>query len=95
MALAACAFMEIFNFFSGLNGLEWIYFCAAAMTLLLFGAGLILLAKIPAYRSGRFFTFGVKTIPPNLAKYYRWGWRLFLCGVALSLGLLLSGTHWR
>jgi hypothetical protein len=45
-----------------------------------FGGGLIGCAKFPVYRSGRFFTFGAKSIPEHLAGYYSWGWRVFLFG---------------
>jgi glucan phosphoethanolaminetransferase (alkaline phosphatase superfamily) len=81
---------ELFIFFSNLNGTPWIYFSAISFILMLIGAGLIAFAKIPAYRSGRFFTFGVKSVPEQLAGYYKWGWRLFLSGVILSLCLFLS-----
>ena|SRR5881394_4051761 len=77
-------------FFIGLRGERWIWFFVASMVLLLCGASLIVYAKIPAYRSGRFCTFGVKSVPKHLAVYYRWGWYVFLFGVVLSLCLLLS-----
>jgi hypothetical protein len=81
---------EVLSFFYNLSGMRWIYFFTGSQALLFIGAALILRAKIPVYRSGRFFTFGPKYIPENLAAYYRWGWRVFLFGVALSLCLLLS-----
>lgn len=77
-------------FFMNLSGMPWIYFFIASEILLFSGAGLILYAKLPVYRSGRFFTFGVKIIPPEFAGFYKWGWRVFLLGVILSLCLLLS-----
>jgi hypothetical protein len=77
-------------FFRGLSGQPWINFFVAGMVLLISGALLILYAKIPAYRSGRFFTFGIKSVPAPLATCYRWGWRIFSFGVVLSLCLLLS-----
>jgi hypothetical protein len=88
--LLAGGLARILMFFFDLKGKEWIYFFAAAMTLLISGAALIGYAKIPAYRSGRFFTFGIKSVPEQLAGCYRWGWRIFLFGVVLSLCLLLS-----
>jgi hypothetical protein len=82
--------LTVYTFFETLTGTPWIYFFVAATVLLFSGAGLIVSAKIPLYQSGRFFTFGVKSIPLKLKRYYRWGWRIFLFGVALSLCLLLS-----
>jgi hypothetical protein len=89
-ALVALAVLQILMFFLNLNGKPWIYFFVASMVLLFVGAGMILYAKIPVYRSGRFFTFGVKSVPDYLAGCYRWGWRVFLFGLVLSLCLLLS-----
>jgi hypothetical protein len=80
----------ILDFFQNLSGIPWIYFFVASMTLLVSGTTLILIAKMPVYRSGRFFTFGLKSIPERLAGFYRWGWRVFLFGVVLSLCLMLS-----
>ncbi len=54
------------------------------------GGFLIAYAKLPVYRSGRFFTFGLNSVPEHLRGFYRWGWRVFLFGVVLSLCLLLS-----
>ena len=89
-ALIAVVASVILTFFSSLSGMPWIYFFVAGMILLVLGAALIVWAKLPAYRSGRFLTFGIKSVPQNLAKCYRWGWRVFLFGVALSLCLMLS-----
>ena len=77
-------------FFVNLKGEQWIYFFVVSVVLLISGAALIAYAKIPVYRTGRFFTFGVKSVPERLTGCYRWGWRVFLFGVALSLCLLLS-----
>jgi len=73
-----------------LSGAPWIWFRAAAFTLMVAGAGLIGYAKLPLYRSGRFLTFGVKAVPQRLRGCYQWGWRVFLFGVVLALFLLLS-----
>lgn len=78
------------NFFMKLSGAPWLWFFSAAFALMIFGGGLISYAKLPVYRSGRFFTFGFKSVPVPLQAVYRWGWRMFLFGVALSLCLLLS-----
>jgi hypothetical protein len=60
---------------------------------MLTGAVLLLQAKMPVYRSGRFFTFGIKSVPAHLAGRNRWGWRLFLAGTAVALCLMLSRHH--
>jgi hypothetical protein len=80
----------ILLFFQNLTGMPWIHFLEATAALLFSGAGLILYAKFPLYRSGRFFTFGIRSIPQGFKGAYRWGWRIFLFGVALSVCLLLS-----
>lgn len=73
-----------------LGGTPWIWFFVVSFALMVVGSGLIGYAKFPVYRSGQFFTIGVKSVPEHLACYYRWGWRVFLFGVVLSLCLLLS-----
>jgi hypothetical protein len=93
VALVAIAATMILTFFSNLSGQPWIDVFIASMVLLIAGAGLILYAKIPAYRSGRFFTFGLKSVPKRLARCYRWGWYVFLSGMILSFCLSLSYPH--
>jgi hypothetical protein len=89
-AVVAVVATCVLDFFTELSSTPWICFFAASFALLAFGGSLIGYAKFPVYRSGRFFTFGVKSVPGHLAGYYRWGWRVFLFGVVLSLCLLLS-----
>lgn len=90
LGLGAFAGVEVLFFFQNLTGMPWIHFLGATTALLFSGAGLILYAKFPLYRSGRFFTFGIRSIPQGFKGAYRWGWRIFLFGAALSLCLLLS-----
>ena len=78
------------DFFMRLSGALWLWFFLAGFALLVSGGCLIACAKLPVYRSGRFFTFGRKSVPAHLQAVYRWGWRVFLFGVVLSLCLLLS-----
>lgn len=68
----------------------WICCSAISFTLMILGGCLIGFAKFPVYRSGRYLTFGLKSVPPGLLGYYRKGWGIFLLGVLLALGLLLS-----
>lgn len=81
---------EVLDFFENLCGTSWICFCAASFVLMICGAGLIGYAKFPVYRSSRFFTFGVNSVPDEMRRFYRWGWGVFLFGALLSLCLLLS-----
>lgn len=89
-AILAVVCSNIGMFFINLRGERWIYFFLASMVLLICGAALIVYAKMPLYRTGRFFTFGIKSVPKDLIPYYRWGWRVYSFGVVLSLCLLLS-----
>jgi hypothetical protein len=88
--LVAFIAYEILMFFKNLNGTPWIYFFVISFTAMLLGAALITFAKFPTYRSGLFFTFGIKSVPEHLIKHYKWGWRLFLFGMILSFCLFLS-----
>lgn len=90
IAIVAMIVSQVLMFFTNLNGTPWIYFFGAAFVLLSLGAALIIYAKLPGYRRGQFFTFGVKSVPDRLAGCYRWGWRVILFGVVLALCLLLS-----
>lgn len=89
-AVVALLTTQVLMFFTQLTGAPWIWFFVASFILMIAGGSLIGYAKLPAYRSGRFFTFGLKSVPENRARHYRWGWRVFLFGVVLSLCLLLS-----
>src|SRR5262245_43594239 len=73
--------MQMFLFFMTLTGTPWIYFLVGSFVLMIFGSALIVYAKLPAYRNGRFFTFGAGSVPEHLVRHYRWGWRLFLTGM--------------
>ena len=86
--------MHLLDYFTNLSGTPWIYFFIASFVLMILGGGLIGYAQFPVYRSGRFFTFGMKSVPECLAGFYRWGWRVFLFGVLLALLLLLSGRFY-
>src|SRR5437899_8419930 len=85
VAVAALVAWQVLDFFRRLSGAPWLWFFAASFAFMILGGGLIAYAKFPVYRSGRFFTFGLKTVPQHLQGFYRWGWRVFLFGVVLSL----------
>jgi len=90
IAIVAVLTLQVLDFFTHLGGTPWIYFFVTSFALMILGGGLIGYAKPPVYRTGRFFTFGGKSVPERLRGFYRWGWGVFLFGVLLSLGLLLS-----
>ncbi|MEI8291031.1 MAG: hypothetical protein WCH99_16320 [Verrucomicrobiota bacterium] len=90
VAFFAIVASQVLEFFSRLCGTPWIAFFVAGFALMVLGGGLIVYAKFPVYRSGRFFTFGIKSVPEHLRRVYRRGWSVFLFGVVLSLCLLLS-----
>jgi hypothetical protein len=90
VAVIAVLTSQVLMFFTRLSGTPWICFFVASFALMIVGGSLIAYAKFPVYRSGRFFTFGLKSVPEPLKGFYRWGWRVFLFGVVLSLCLLLS-----
>jgi len=54
-------------FFLNLTGRAWLCFLAGSFALMLSGAVLIVYAKISVCRSGRFFTFGVKSVSERLS----------------------------
>lgn len=89
-AVIAVLGSQVLLFFTRLSGTPWIWFFVASFALMAAGGGLIVYAKLPVYRSGRFFRFGLKSVPEHLQRFYRWGWRVFLFGVVLALCLLLS-----
>ncbi len=90
--LAVFAAMHVFLFFVTLTGVPWVCFFVGSFALMFTGGSLLLRAKIPAYRSGRFLTFGIRAIPTHLTWSYRWGWRLFLAGMIVG-GLLFFSRH--
>jgi hypothetical protein len=90
VAIIALVTSQVLGFFMRLNGAPWIWFFLASFAFMILGGGLIAYTKLPVYRSGQFFTFGLDSVPERLRGCYRWGWRVFLFGVVLSLCLLLS-----
>jgi hypothetical protein len=86
-AVAGLAASQLILFFTRLTGAAWIWMFVASFVLMSVGGGLIVYAKLPVFRSGR-FKFGLKSVPEHLVGRYRWGWRVFLFGVILSLWAL-------
>lgn len=89
-AIIAVVSSQILMFFTRLSGTPWIWCFSVACVSMVVGGVLIFFAKLPVYRSGRFFTFGLKSVPERLRVLYKWGWLVFLFGVVLGFCLLLS-----
>jgi hypothetical protein len=81
----------IFHRLTQLDTQSWLTLSVGTIVIQVAGACLICYAKLPTYRSGRYFTFGVKSVPASRASHYRRGWRWFAIGVVLSLILLAAG----
>jgi len=90
MIIVAVVAGKALDFLMALSGAPWIWFFVASFAIIVVGGALIAYAKLPVYRAGRFFAFGLKSVPAHLRSFYRWGWRVFLFGVVLALCLLLS-----
>jgi hypothetical protein len=88
--LMAIVLVMVMNYFSDLNDRNWIYFLVSGLVLLVSGAALVVYAKLRAYRTGQFFTFGVKSVPKSLVRRYLLGWLVFVLSVLLLLALLLA-----
>lgn len=89
LILAALLIGLVLSFFFKAKGNTWAHLLAGAVFFMLTGAGLIVAAKLPSYRSGH-FSLGYKPVPAELKRHYRWGWGLLLVGIILSGCLLLS-----
>ena len=72
VALVAFLASQVSLFFTRLSGTPWIWFLVASFALMIVGGGLIGYAKFPVYRSGRFFTFGFKSVPEPRVLPIRW-----------------------
>jgi len=69
------------------------WFCIAMLTGLL-GIGLLVYARMPLYRQGKFLSIGPKELPANRLPAYKWAWRLIGGAIVVQLAMLLiKGTH--
>ena len=82
-----------FSAFVNLSFTRWACVFASGLTLSLLGAALIFRAKLPLYREQQFFTFGSKALPDSSKLFYKWGYRCFVVGVVVLLGLVLLSNH--
>jgi hypothetical protein len=92
LLVLVAAGVQVLLFFRSLTGPGWTALLWMGFGAQMVGAVLIGAAKMPAYRDGRYFTFGSKSVPTPLRGAYRWGWRCFTIGILVCMGLLLS-TH--
>ena len=86
----AIATIQLLDFFTGLSATGWRWWYAISLAVSIFGASLILYAKIPLYRQRRFFTFGSRALPESSRAFYRWGYRFVATGTVVLLFVSLS-----
>ena len=84
-----------FSWVLSVHGTTWICAAAASFAIAVLGAALLFLAKLPLYRQGRFFTFGIEVLPESSHGLYRWGCRCSIAGCLLMFVLWLGSTVWR
>src|SRR5579864_8137997 len=87
--------LTFFSWLLSVHGTTWIFAAAASLGIAVIGAALLFLAKLPLYRQGRFFTFGIEVLPESSHGLYRWGCRLSIAGCVLMFFLWLGSTVWR
>jgi hypothetical protein len=87
--------VTFFSWLLSVHGPTWICAAAASFGIAVVGSGLLFLAKLPLYRQGRFFTFGIGAPPESSRGLYRWGCRCSVVGCTLMFFLWLGSTVWR
>lgn len=95
LVLVALLIGLVLSFFFNVKGNTWSHLLAGAIFFVLAGAGLIVIAELPSFRSGQ-FSLRYRSIPTELKRHYLWGWGLFIIGIIVSGYLLLSyhqGSH--
>ena len=84
---AVLPFMSILLVFSSsvltARGTAWIWTAAISFGLAAIGITLLFVAKWPLYRQRRFFTFGIRLLPPSSHRFYRWGCSLSIVACVL------------
>lgn len=78
-----------------IHGVAWIWAAGVSFCLAMVGAVLLFIAKLPLYRQGRFFTFGIQALPVSSHRLYRWGCRCSILGIVAMLVLWMASTAWR
>ncbi|SRR6266542_1635423 len=77
------------------HGIAWILATGASFCVAVLGAALLFIAKLPLYRQGRFFTFGIQALPVTSHRFYRWGCRCSILGIVAMFVLWIASTLWR
>jgi hypothetical protein len=95
LGIPILAAMIFFSWLLSVHGTTWICAAAASFGIGVLGATLLFLAKLPLYRQGRFFTFGIGALPESSHGLYRWGCRCSIAGCILMFFLWLGSTAWR
>ena len=55
------------------------------LTIAALGASLLFYAKLPLYHQRQFFAFGIRAIPEQRRRFYRWGVGMVVFGVLLAM----------
>jgi hypothetical protein len=77
-----------------LHGAGWLWAAGISFGIALVGATLLLIAKLPLYRQGRYFSLGIRALPESSRGYYRWGCGCSIVGCVLLLLLWLVSFLW-
>lgn len=72
------------------RGTTWIWAAGISFALAAIGIVLLAIAKWPLYKERRFFTFGIRHLPPSSHGTYRWGCRLSTLACVLMFLLWLG-----
>jgi len=65
------------------------YWFVASIVTGILGVCLLIYARLPLYRQGKFLTFGPKDLPPRRLPAYRWAWRLVVLTIFMQVLLLV------
>jgi cell division protein FtsW (lipid II flippase) len=71
VGVTAILAMQVFEFFTRLSGMPWIWCYAIALAFAALGVSLIFYTKLPLYLQGRFLTFGSRALPEGRRSFYR------------------------
>jgi hypothetical protein len=88
------AFAMLASLILSLHGLAWLWAVGISFCVALLGVVFLFIAKLPLYRQGRFFTFGIHALPASSHRAYRWGCRCSILGILLMLLLWMASTVW-
>jgi hypothetical protein len=94
MGLPIVAVALLASWVLSIHGVAWVWAAGVSLAVAVLGAVLLFIAKLPLYRQGRFFTFGIRALPVTSHRFYRWGCRCSLLGIVAMFLLLLAWRSW-